>query len=170
MNMHLRRFLLGSTLAAAGALVAFLFPVDRRLVGEVLLLVVGGLALQALARQTVSGRGRSEGVPLASLVRRRGDDARPESLKRLEDRVALAQATAADFHRHVRPLLRDAAARRLRSRHRIDPAAEPDRARALLGEEAWELVHPGTEPPRDLRAAGVPLARVARALDAIERI
>lgn len=169
MNMHLRRLLTGSAIAAAGAAVALLFPLDRALIGEVLLLVVGGLALQALVRQAAT-RGRSEDVPLAAVVRRRRNAHAPESLKRLEDQVALARATAADFHRHVRPILRDAAAGRLRSRRRIDIAAEPERARALLGDDVWELVRPGTEPPRELRAAGEPAARVAQAIDAIERI
>jgi hypothetical protein len=130
---------------------------------------VGGV----VALELVAAVGRAQPPRGASaferaLRRRRPRATRPDELTRLENQVRLATVTALDAHRRLRPLLREAAAHRLRVRHGIDLDGEPARARALLGDEVWELVRPGVRPPADRKARGVSPARLARVLDAIE--
>ena len=59
--------------------------------------------------------------------------------------VSFAQASAFDLHYRLRPILREVAAARL-ARRGVVLDREPQRARALLGEPAWELVRPDREP------------------------
>jgi hypothetical protein len=47
---------------------------------------------------------------------------------------------------------------------------EPAKARALLGEDAWELVRPGREPPRDRYGPGIDAARLERVLRSLETV
>jgi hypothetical protein len=77
----------------------------------------------------------------------------PARLEQLERYVRFSISNGFDCHVHVRPLLRDAARRRLAERHRVDLDRDPDRARALLGEPAWELLAPDRPEP-DRTAAG----------------
>jgi hypothetical protein len=46
----------------------------------------------------------------------------------------------ATFERRIRPLLADLTNDRLVHRHGIDPVAEPDRARAVAGDQLWQLI------------------------------
>ena len=64
------------------------------------------------------------------------------------DRPALdlAEASAFDLHHALRPIVREIAAARL-ARRGISLDRQPDRAQALLGAQAWELVRPDREAP-----------------------
>ena len=95
---------------------------------------------------------------------------RPDELVDLERRVALAAGSAFDLHYRVRPLLREAAARRLLTRHGIDLDRDDVAARRLLGEEAWSLLRDDRRPPSDSWAPGMApeeLGRVAEAVSAL---
>ncbi|ADB30527.1 hypothetical protein Kfla_1426 [Kribbella flavida DSM 17836] len=48
------------------------------------------------------------------------------------------------FERRIRPLLLELTTDRLVHRHGIDPALEPERAKALVGDQLWQLIT-GTE-------------------------
>ena len=62
--------------------------------------------------------------------------------------------------------LREVAAHRLSARHDVDLRCEPERARELLGLEAWELVRPDAE-----RTTGpIDLRRLERAADALDEL
>jgi hypothetical protein len=63
-------------------------------------------------------------------------------LDRIDRTVVLGAANEFDLHYRLRPLLRKLAAERLLAKRGIDLDREPDRARALLGDELWELVQP----------------------------
>ncbi len=63
-----------------------------------------------------------------------------ERVDRIEDRLAWGGRAAHHFDGGVRPVLRSIAADRLRRRHGVDLARQPDRARDLLGDELWRLV------------------------------
>ena len=95
---------------------------------------------------------------------------RPAELARLEREVTLARGSA--FYLHVRlcPVLREIASERLRERRGVDLALHPEAARAALGEPLWELVRSNRPAPDDRDAPGLPLARLAEAVDALERI
>jgi hypothetical protein len=78
----------------------------------------------------------------------------PAMLARLEQEVALGAAGSFDLHHHLRPRLRTIAAELLTARRRISLDGDRLEARALLGEEAWELVRKDRSPPEDRLARG----------------
>ncbi|WP_432946432.1 hypothetical protein ACQPXM_08210 [Kribbella sp. CA-253562] len=67
------------------------------------------------------------------------------------------------FVRRIRPMLLELATDRLVHRHGIDPDREPDRARALVGDQVWELIT-GTEP------ATASFADIELAVQTIEKL
>ena len=148
----LRVFLLRLFVIAIGTGIALAFPLDRALVGRVALLVVCALALESLVRAAAALEPRrSRGG-----ARRRPERPRPETLVRLENQVALAVATAADLHFHLRPVLRD--------------VAEARGADERSAGEAWEWLRPERPEPRDRWASGPPLSELRGVVDALERI
>ena len=70
----------------------------------------------------------------------------------------------------MRPILRDIASHRLRSRYGIELDREPGRARELIGAQAWELVRPDRPPPDDRLGRGPNIAELARVVDELEAI
>jgi hypothetical protein len=108
------------------------------------------------------------GLRAARRARRR----RPEptrSLAELENLAALGVADALDFHVRLRPRLHALAAGLLAGRRGIALDDEPDRARALLGAETWELVRRDAPSPDD-RARGLSPAALERAVVSLERL
>ncbi len=95
---------------------------------------------------------------------------RPAGLQRVE-RFARSNLSAAEVHFEVRPVMRDVAAHRLRSRHGVELDRHPDRARELLGDSLFELVRgdrpvPADRQVRDARSAET----VAGYVDALEAL
>lgn len=130
------------------------------LVLELATLVAGALVLVALVpRVRDRARGRR--------VRRQA--ARPAALERIEWVVQSSRQTAGDVHVRVRPLLREIAAPLL-SRRGVRLDAEPERARALLGDELWEVVRPDRQRPQERRARGLELAELERLVRRLERL
>jgi hypothetical protein len=68
-------------------------------------------------------------------------------LARLDASLARATESAEQFAKSTRPMLRRLTTERLRTVHGIDVAAEPARARRLMGEELWEIF---ATPPDEL--------------------
>ncbi len=130
------------------------------LVLEAAALVVGAVALVALVPRA-GGRVRGRVAP--------ADPARPATLERLEWMVASGRHTTGDIQVRVRPVLRGIAAARLRRRGvRLD--AEPERSRALLGDELWEIVRPDRPRPTDHRLPGLELGTLERLVERLERL
>ena len=94
----------------------------------------------------------------------------PAGLDRIEHETVLAIAGAFDLHYRLVPRLRALAAGLLRSRRSVSLADAPDAARAILGEDAWELVRADRPPPDDRLAKGIPPRELARVVDALEGI
>ena len=69
----------------------------------------------------------------------------------LEYRLSWGSVERQRFEQRVRPLLVRLVDERLRQRHGIDPARDPDRARKIVGEQLWQLrtgtPTPGERPP-----------------------
>jgi len=95
---------------------------------------------------------------------------RPGSLARLEHLAALGVAGSFDFHHRLRPRLRTIAQGLLSTRRRISLDAQPDAARAVLGDEAYDLVRPDRPPPEDRLARGLPAAELERVVGSLERV
>lgn len=92
----------------------------------------------------------------------------PPSLGRIEHETALAVAGSFDLHYHLVPRLRAVAAGLLSSRRNVSLAETPEAARAILGEDVWELVRPDRPAPEDRLAEGIPVRQLARVVDALE--
>lgn len=129
-----------------------------------LVLVAAGVLAAAVRLLAAGRRATGPSVVDAALSRRAGRPARPEDLERLERLVEVGSASAFDLHYRLRPALRKVAEGILLGRG-IELDAEPERARAALGEEAWSLLRPERPPPGDRRARGI----AAPELDAVLR-
>jgi hypothetical protein len=94
----------------------------------------------------------------------------PQSLTRLEQEAEIGVAGAFDFHFRLRPRLRDLAGDLLDTRRRISLDGQPEAARAVLGDETWELVREDRPPPEDRLARGLTPATLGRVVDTLERV
>jgi hypothetical protein len=120
--------LLGLDLSAVGVFAGFL---------AVLLIrrVTARLAPPVPARQA-----RRRPVRRADRSDQSADDALRSAVRGWQQRLTWADGSSDRFARVVLPRLRDLADERLRQRHGVTRASDPDRARELLGEPAWSLL------------------------------
>ncbi|MGL6278900.1 MAG: DUF7269 family protein [Gaiella sp.] len=128
---------------------------------------IGLLALLAALHAALPPRASSFDAALAPKPDR---PARPPSLAKLEREVSMGAETAFDTHFRLRPLFRELAASLLLTRHGVDLARHPDRARPLVGDALWELVRPDAEAPVERGAPGLPVTTIEAAVDDLERI
>jgi hypothetical protein len=131
--------------------------------------LVAGLALLLLvrhSRKATQHRTRFD----AALRDRTPKASAPVELLRVERELELGIASAGSAHHRLLPLLRSAAAARLASRHGVELDRRPEAARALLGEEAWELLRPDRPEPADRFGPGVPRERVAALIERVESL
>ncbi len=168
-----RRPLLPAAVATIGLVVALgAHPVSTR---EILAAYVLALSAIALLHLTRLARGEESWLRTPSeldrtLASRPETRVRPAELIRIERELTLGSATQEHLHARLLPILRDAAAARLATKHEIDFDRRPDRARELLGDDTWEIVRPDREVPADRNAPGLPLRRIAAVIDTIERL
>jgi hypothetical protein len=106
----------------------------------------------------------------ATLRSKRPPLPQPEELLRMERELILGSADADHAHRRLLPLLRSTASARISARHGFELARRPEAARALLGEDVWELLRPDRPAPDDRHGPGVPRARVAAVIDKVESL
>jgi hypothetical protein len=169
MSWIVRRALkLGLVFSAAIAFAAFAVAGLRDALLEVYLLGMGGVLLLALVRTT------SESGPASDFDRALGDMSRrypPDSgeLSLVHD---VQQSVASAFHLHtrLRPILREVAAQRLSMQFGVDLDREDERARELIGAEAWELVRPERLAPSDRLAPGPTASHLSKVVEQLERI
>jgi hypothetical protein len=105
-----------------------------------------------------------------ALRRRKPADSEPVELLRMERELLLGIADADHAHRQLLPLLRAAAAARLSARHGLELERRPEAARALLGEDVWELLRPDRPAPADRHGPGVPRERVVAVIERVESL
>lgn len=135
------------------------------------LLVAGAVALGSLL--AALRRAFPDPGPSAferALAPRASRPGRLAELSRLEREVELGLSTAFDLHVRLRPRLRSVADELLAARRGVELDREPERARAILGDEAWELVRPDRERPEDRHGPGLDRAALGRVLDALEGV
>ena len=132
-----------AVLAAVGLGVAVVVsPGAPGLTVEIYLFVVAALVLAAVLLRVADALPRAEPVPLEQPPRSQRVG-QLESVARALDR---AEASSFDLHNVLRPIVREIAAARL-ARHGVSLDRQPERARALLGAQTWELVRPDREAP-----------------------
>ena len=161
------RFLVLPTLALA--VVAAAFPGRLEPAGRGYGLVACAAALW------VAVRGLTRAFPPARPLRP-GRPARPErppvprTLAQLENAAALAVADPLDLHVRLRPHLRRLAEELLETRRGVVLDDEPEQARALLGDETWELVRPDRPPPDETTPRRMSPAALERVVVSLERL
>jgi hypothetical protein len=133
--------------------------------------LIATIALIVLVRHShESGRPRRARRFEAALRSGAPIDPQPMELLRVERDLELGIAGAAHAHRRLLPLLRTVAAARLSSRHGIELERRPEAARAVLGEQAWELLRPDRPEPADRFDPGVPREEVAALIERVESL
>ena len=165
-----RAFKVGLALSAAVGLTALAVSGARSILLDVYFLGMGGILLLALVRTTREGG--STGLSdfdraLEEMSRRRPSDSGELTLVN-----EVEQSTASALHLHVRlrPILREIAAHRLWMRFGVDLDREQERARELVGANAWELVRPERLPPSDRLARGPAPADLRVVVEELERL
>ena len=156
------------TLALAAALA--IAPSRAALEVHVWLLVVLGIALLAFLALVGTAYPRAASPFDASLVRATEPVQRPSPLVRLEREVSMAGSAAFDLHLRLRATVSAIATELLASRRGIDLRSDPEAARAVLGEDVWELVRPDRPAPTVRHAPGIGDAELERVVTALERI
>ena len=127
------------------------------------LCVVAGLAVAVVWRLVRA----TAPAPAPPLVPPERDDSSGDGfaeLASLEHRLSWGSVDPDRFRERVRPVLVDLALERLRSRHGVDPATQPEDARRILGESLWQMV---TGPPPSRCPTRPELSRL---VDEMERI
>jgi hypothetical protein len=160
----------GLVVTAAAGIAALAGSGVNAIVLDVYLLCIGAVLLLALVRTTrtyaVTPRASAFDSARAAMRRPPAESGEPTLVRELE----LSTYNAFHFHTRLRPLLRDIAAHRLRSRYAVELDAEAARARELVGREAWEVVRPDRGPPVDRMAAGPTLAELSLVVDELESL
>jgi hypothetical protein len=130
----------------------------------------GAVALAAAFALTAGGLARlRRALPPDADARASASPPAGDPLARVERIIAAAGGTAAEFHLRLRPLLREIAATRLARRGvRLD--TDTDRARALLGDPAWDVLRHDRPPPDPASARGPSAAQIDELIAALERV
>jgi hypothetical protein len=144
-----------------------LHPVSTERIATGYVLALAAIGIGAMMRM-LGSRSLGEGSSRFehALSRKRAAPTRPPELVRIEREITLGGTSAGHLRTRLLPLLRDAAAARVG----IDFELQPDRARAALGDETWELLRPDRPPPADRNAAGLPLRSVRAVVDRLEQL
>jgi len=156
-----------ATLAAA--ILVVVAPEHAGLVGHLWLVAMLAIALGVALVRLRAALPRRASTFDAAFVAKSLPGARPASLARIEREVTLAAGTAFDVHYRLRPVLRTVATGLL-LRRGIDLERSPERARAVLGPEVWELVRPDRPPPSNRTAPGMPIADLEGVVAHLERL
>jgi hypothetical protein len=160
----------GLVVTAAAGVAALASSGVNAIVLDVYLLSIGAVVLLALVRTTrtyaVPPRSSTFETALAAMRRTPAESGELTLVRELE----LSTYNSFHFHARLRPLLRDIAAHRLRSRSGVERDAEAPRARELVGREAWEVVRPDRPPPADRLAPGPTLAELGVVVEELESL
>jgi len=106
---------------------------------------------------------------LDAALARRAPAATFDSLDRAQGLTVIALSNAGDVHWRLRPVLREVAGAALHGRG-VDLDGDAPAARALLGDEAWELVRADRPRPADPFAPGIPAPALDRVLAVLEEL
>jgi hypothetical protein len=143
-------------------------PGERGRAADAFVLLLGALLLLALVRITAAPREDEEPSVFELAARERPPPgAQLAELARMERDVVLATAERFDNPHRIRPLLRDIAELRLAATRGLDIRHDRDEARALVGDDVWELVDPERDPEA---APKLDLDRLERAVSTLERL
>jgi hypothetical protein len=144
-----------------------LHPVSTTRVMAGYVLALAAIGLDVCVRVLGADSWRERGSLLEHVLSRKAPEpTRPSEIVRIEREITLGTSSAGHLHTRLLPLLREAASARLG----IDFNLHPERARAALGEESWELLRPDRPEPVDRSAPGLPMRRVRTVVDMLEQL
>ncbi len=144
-------------------------PIPFGLAFRAWLVALGAITAAALVRGSLAPYRQVHVEPVRFERRRRVTAERPAGLEEVERAVDFAVWNPADLNRRLRPLLREVAAHRLQTRRGIDIERNPESARQLLGEVAWDLVDwPSAELEPEGRPAGASLPAIRETIQRLE--
>lgn len=114
--------------------------------------VLARIGIRPLPAQ-LTGRGLRS--PTAGPAARRRGNQEPDGLELAvlgwTEPLATAGKDDHQYRRMILPRLRELADERLRQRHGVTRASDPRRAREMMGEHLWRMLHePSTATPRDM--------------------
>jgi hypothetical protein len=132
---------------------------------EIYVFVVAALVIVALLLAISSALPLGESLRPAQPPRTR----RLGQLQSVARVLELAENAEFDLHYSLRPIVREIAAARL-ARRGIGLDRETSRARALLGEQAWELARPDRAAPFGRGTRGLSREELRSIVDALEAI
>jgi hypothetical protein len=121
-----------------------------------------GLAIAGTWRVLVAVRAEPD-APEVSPVEPEPEPVDFADLSSLEYRLSWGSVDRERYESRLRPLLGRLADERLRHRHGVDRARQPDRARQIVGEQLWQLM---TAPP----ARGAPPPTPRQLAEIVSRI
>lgn len=166
------RRIIGAIAGAAGVVLAFLVIPGggaSLIAFEVLLIAIAAATMRRAAPPNLAVDG-----PAAPRFRRTRDlpdyPALPRSLRRVERLVRYGRAHAHSAGTRLVPLLRQLADDSLTAHHRCNVRSDPDRARALLGADAWSIVRPDWEAITNPSGPGPSLAEIDAVVTALEHL
>jgi hypothetical protein len=166
-----RRALVVATLATLGAGAALLFSSGGQArILDVYVVVLAAVVMLALYRAIRLVVPPEPSMLQLALMRMRSPAPAPRTELAEERDVVLSRLNAFHFYIRVRPVLREFAESRLRSRFGVDLAREPERARGLVPSRAWQVVGPDAAPPVDRLARGPSLEEQRVLLEELERL
>ena len=140
-------------------------PLSVETIVGMYVLAVAAIVVASLTRRIASQSRHATVSQFEHRISRRPEQpSRPAELVRVEREIMLGVAGAGNLHVRLVPLLREAAAARIG----IDFERRPERARALLGDEAWDLLRPDRPVPTDRSAPGLPMRRLQKVVDTLE--
>lgn len=160
------RFLALPTIALVG--IAFLAPGRAEVALRIYALLLSATLIVLLV--VALRRAYPDETPLREPAPAAPARSTPPSLARIEHEVALGVAGSFDLHYRLVPRLRSVATGLLHARRSVSLEASPDRAHALLGDEAWALVQPDRATPQDRLGQGIGQAELGRVVDALEAV
>jgi len=133
--------------------------------------VVGGLvlALEVLVWRAELSRPYRVRLDRLRAGLRRGSRPAP-SYDAVRHALRLGAHSRREFDFGMRRRLERIASTRLVDAYGVDLHRDPDRARILLGPEAWELLDPRRPVSGDRGGGGVSLATIKRLVDRLERL
>jgi hypothetical protein len=138
------------------AIAALLVGVDRDdLVLDAYLVFLAGVAGSTAARLAAAAFPRPRGVVPRTLAKRAARPSRPESLARMEDVVALAEADQLELHVRLRPVLADVAAAGYAAAGGRGGTVLPPEAEPQFTAATWDLVRADRPRPANVGERGI---------------
>lgn len=139
---------------------------------EILILVAAWMAIRRIARTSApeEGEARSSGWRWIPWSRAPAGRPAPPSLRRVEGLLRFSERHAYTANERLAPLLRQIAEDRLVAHHGIDLESQPEKARVVLGDQAWLIISKEWAPSDGESDHGPDHASVVAAVDSIEQV